>query len=88
MKLPQKASLGPEMCEIGSKVAMWGIRWTGFPLEDSPLLYRASTGTLGRPNVGINWDDCPPQLLSEPTLTACRDRWWVIHHGLLTMSNE
>ena len=42
-ELPQKASFGPETCEIEPKVAMWGIRRTGFPPEDSPLFYRAST---------------------------------------------
>ena len=26
MKLPQKASFGSETCEIGPKVAIWGIR--------------------------------------------------------------
>ena len=42
MKLPQKCSFGPEACEIGPQVAIWGIRRTRFPPEDSPLLYRAS----------------------------------------------
>ena len=39
MKLPQKASFGTETCEIGPKVAIWGIRRTGFPPEDSPLSF-------------------------------------------------
>ena len=43
MKLPQKASFGPETCEIEPKVGIWGIRRTGFPPEDSPLFYRASS---------------------------------------------
>ena len=42
MKLPQNARLGSEICEIGPKVATWGIRWTGFPPEDSPLFYKAT----------------------------------------------
>ena len=36
MKLPQQASFGPETCEVWPKVAIWGIRRTGFPHEDSP----------------------------------------------------
>ena len=36
MKLPQKASLGSETCEIWPKVAIWGFRRRGFPPEDSP----------------------------------------------------
>ena len=39
--IPQTASFGPEACEIGPKVVIWGIRRTGFPPEDSPLFYRA-----------------------------------------------
>ena len=44
MKSPKKASFGPEMYEIWPKVVIWGIRRTGFPPEDSPLFYRASSG--------------------------------------------
>ena len=42
MKLLQKDSFGPEAYEIGPKVAIWSIRRTGFPPEDSPLFYSAS----------------------------------------------
>ena len=41
MKLPQQASFGPETYEIGPKVAIWGIRRTGFPPEDSPPLLQS-----------------------------------------------
>ena len=34
------------MCELGSKVAIWGIRRTGLPPEDSPLFHRASNRQL------------------------------------------
>ena len=43
MKLPQKVSFGTEACEIRPKVDIWGTRRTGFPTQDSPLFYRAST---------------------------------------------
>ena len=45
LKLHQKVSFGPEACEIGPKVVIWGIRRTGFPPEDSPLYYRGSICT-------------------------------------------
>ena len=48
MKLLQKDSFGSEVCEIGPKVAIWGIRRTGFPPEDSPLCYRAFILTKSR----------------------------------------
>ena len=38
MKSPQKASLGYEMCEMGPKVAIRGIRRTGFPPKIPPFL--------------------------------------------------
>ena len=46
MTLHQKASFGSEACETRPKVPIWGIRWTGFPPEDSPFFYRASTEML------------------------------------------
>ena len=36
MKLPNKASCGPETCEVGPKVAIWGIRRTGFAPKIPP----------------------------------------------------
>ena len=36
MKSPQKASFGPETCEIEPKGAICGIRRTGYLPEDSP----------------------------------------------------
>ena len=41
MKLPQKASFGPEACKFWPKVFIWGIRRTRFPpfhLQTSPKL--------------------------------------------------
>ena len=62
MKLPQKASFGSEMCEIGAKVAIWGIRRTGFPPEDSPLFYRASRQTQFGSRKTIAW-----KVISRPS---------------------
>ena len=73
MKLPQKASFGPETCEIGPKVTIWGIRRTGFPPEDSPSftehLSRHRYHFLSNVAIDLNQDEAEVECYGIATST-------------------